>query len=68
MDGMAYESVGTMVGECTTGELVIGILLPTGIPDDFDNVFLTIPAAKALLIDLRDAVDVAEGRREPDPT
>lgn len=56
-----YESVGTMAGtiEGKNGKPVevVGILLPTGIGEECDEVYLSIPAAKALLIDLQGAIE-----------
>lgn len=56
MTGGLYESVGI---ECGTaeGQEVVGILYPTGIGEECEVKYLTLPAAKALLIDLRDAIE-----------
>jgi hypothetical protein len=61
-----YTDVGVLAGSCYAGETeekakiieVIGLIFP----DNFggENIrYMTLPAAKALLVDLRDAIDSA---------
>jgi hypothetical protein len=61
MNQKIYDSVGTMAGtmEDPNGKPVevVGILYPTGIGEECDEVYLTIPAAKSLLIDLQGAIE-----------
>ena len=55
-----YDEIGTAAGNLgdEDGDEVVGLLFPTGRgEDDCDEVFMTLPCAKALLIDLRDAIE-----------
>jgi hypothetical protein len=55
-----YESVGTAGAtfETPAGPVeVVGILYPTGIGEECEERYMTLPAAKALLIDLRDVIE-----------
>lgn len=53
-----YDDVGISCGTIETGQEVVGLLFPTrGEGDHCDGYYLTLPAAKALLIDLKDAID-----------
>lgn len=55
--GKLYDEVGTSAGTTEGGIEVVGLLFPTGIGEECEEKYLTLPAAKALLIDLRDAID-----------
>lgn len=65
-DGMrkVYDAIGTSAGNIgdENGQDVVGLLFPNGSgdPDDCDEVYMTLPCAKALLIDLRDAIEACE--------
>lgn len=59
-EGKAFDSVGTSAGMTPDGLRVVGILLPKENPtdeNDFHEIFLTIPAAQSLLLDLKDMID-----------
>ena len=59
---VVYDAIGVSVGQTEDGQELVGLMLPKDQPlneDDFDELFMTLPAAKTLLIDLRDAIDVA---------
>jgi hypothetical protein len=62
-EGELYSQVGLMCGttEDPNGRPieVIGLLFPTGIGDEEDVKLMTIAAAKALLLDLKEAIDIA---------
>lgn len=63
MDGIdrVWDEVGTSAGtfECDGKHVeVVGIIFPLG-DDQEETRHLTIPAAKALLIDLQDAITAA---------
>jgi hypothetical protein len=57
-DEKVYEEVGISCGTTDSGQEVVGILFPTGIGDESEDRYLTLPAAKALLLDLREAIEV----------
>lgn len=61
MTNPVYEEVGTSAGTIgEDGQDVIGLLFPTGEgEDDCETRYMTLPAAKALLLDLRDAIEAA---------
>ena len=57
-----YEDVGILAGTTDTGVPVVGILLPKEDPlhdDDCHEIIFTVTAAKALMVDLQDAINVA---------
>lgn len=51
-----YEEIGTAAGATEDGQEIVGLLFPTGIGDETEDVFMTLPCAKSLLIDLQDAI------------
>lgn len=72
--GTYYEAVGVGVAsismdeDAEKGTPVVSLIFPKEVPvypndleheDNFEDVFLSIAAAKTLLIDLRDAVEAA---------
>ena len=72
--GAYYEAVGVGVASVSMdenaekGTMVVSLIFPKEVPvypddleheDNFEDVFLSIAAAKTLLIDLRDAVESA---------
>jgi hypothetical protein len=64
-EGKCYEHVGIECGTLENGTEVVGILYPVGEPipgidPDLEAKYMTLPCAKALLIDLRDAIQAAE--------
>lgn len=58
-----YTDIGIACGETAEcGEEIISLLLPTEtshIDNEYQMVSMTLPCAKSLLIDLRDAIEVA---------
>jgi hypothetical protein len=46
-----YDTLGIECGS-VEGQEVVGIMYPTGIGEECDRRYMTLPAAKALLIDL----------------
>ena len=67
MNGQLYESVGIECGTVQTDKgdaEVIGILYPTGVGEEVETVYMTLPAAKSLLIDLRDAIQACEHHKQ----
>ena len=77
-EGNIYPSVGIECGVADVNgkpQEVIGIMYPTPtseIDDIYDTRFIPLPAAKSLLIDLRDAIEACEkhamGELPDDPT
>jgi len=67
MDSDVYQCVGIACGTTPDGQELVGLMFPTGAPPvieteepEFDTKYMTLPAAKALLIDLRDAIEQCE--------
>lgn len=53
--------------ECCTigdGSEAIGLLFPTGVEQECETRHMTLPAAKALLIDLRAAIAACEAHQQ----
>ena len=75
MVGVFYQAVGVGVAsvafsdeEDSPTQAVVSLMFPKSVPvypddpeheDNFNDVFISIPAAKTLLIDLRDAIEAA---------
>lgn len=61
--GGLYEDVGVLAGTCEPvdgGEVieVIGLIFPGSYGEEIIR-YMTLPAAKSLLVDLRDAIEAA---------
>lgn len=63
MEEKLWESVGIDCGTVGSQE-VVGIMYPTGIGEECEIRYMTLPAAKALLIDLRDAIKACEKHQQ----
>lgn len=69
--GGLYEDVGVLAGTCEPvdgGEVieVIGIIYPGPFGSE-DVRYMTLPAAKSLLVDLRDAIEAAIKHKQGEP-
>ena len=63
-EAKVYDAVGMACGTSPDGQELVGLLFPTGIGEECNELYMTLPAAKALLLDLRDAIAACESHQQ----
>ncbi len=69
-EGKFYEEIGFECGNLPDGTEVIGLMFPlenSHIDDVFDIRYLSIPAVKALILDLQEAVEICMAHQSGEP-